>query len=132
MKPYLRATLVVGAALIAIAAAQAASAQTAADLMKMIEIERPSEVRSLLLKGVSPDSVDERGDSALVVASRSGQLPIVQTLLDAGAKVNLRNQWATPHLWWPHLMGAIRWCVIYAARAGTSIILAGPHCITLR
>lgn len=70
-----------------------AFAQKAADLMKMIEIERPAEVRAQLRRGVSPDSVDERGDSALVVASRSGQLEIAQILMDGGAKVNLRNKW---------------------------------------
>ena len=69
-----------------------ALAQKAADLMKMIEIERPAEVRAQLRRGVSPDSVDERGDSALVVASRSGQLEVVQILVDGGAKVNLRNK----------------------------------------
>ncbi len=68
-------------------------AQKAADLMKMIEIERPAEVRAQLRRGVSPDSVDERGDSALVVASRSGQLEVAQILVEGGAKVNLRNTW---------------------------------------
>ena len=63
------------------------------DLFKMIDLDRPSEVRALLLKGAKPDVVDVRGDSALVVASRSGQLPIVQMLIDSGAKINLRNKW---------------------------------------
>ena len=68
-------------------------AQSSADLFKMIDLDRPAEVRSLLLKGVKPDVVDERGDSALVVASRTGLLPIAQMLVEAGAKVSLRNKW---------------------------------------
>ena len=73
-----------------------AFAQKAGDLMKMIEIERPNEVRAQLRRGVSPDSVDERGDSALVVACRSGQLEVVQILVEGGAKVNLRQNRALP------------------------------------
>lgn len=96
MISYFRSALAASAVVASITVTMTASpvfAQTALDLMKMIEIERPAEVRAQLRRGVSPDSVDVRGDSALVVAARSGQLDITQLLVDAGAKVNLRNKW---------------------------------------
>jgi Ankyrin repeats (3 copies) len=71
----------------------AQSAASTNELFKMLDLDRPTEVRALLLKGVKPDVVDERGDHALLVASRNGLLQGAQTLVDAGAKVNLRNKW---------------------------------------
>ena len=96
MISYSRSALAAVVALAGVAVTMTASpvfAQTSADLLKMIEIERPAEVRAQLRRGVSPDSVDVRGDSALVVASRSGQLDVAQILVEGGAKVNLRNKW---------------------------------------
>ena len=93
MISYSRSALAAFIALVVTVHAAPTFAQKAADLMKMIEIERPAEVRAQLRRGVSPDSMDERGDSALVVASRSGQLEVAQILVDGGAKVNLRNKW---------------------------------------
>ena len=91
MPKIIRALLLSAAVVSSHAFAQGSTATD--DLFKMIDLDRPREVRALLLKGVKPDVVDVRGDSALVVASRSGQLPIVQTLVESGAKVNLRNKW---------------------------------------
>lgn len=93
---YLRPVLAAAAALASATFTLTAApvfAQTGADLLKMIEIERPAEVRAQLRRGVSPDSADVRGDGALVVASRSGQLDVVQILVEGGARVNLRNRW---------------------------------------
>lgn len=64
-----------------------------ADLFQMIDLDRASEVRATLLRGAKVDATDDRGDHALLVAARSGSLPVVQVLVDAGAKVNLRNKW---------------------------------------
>ncbi|MEW8637550.1 MAG: ankyrin repeat domain-containing protein [Candidatus Thiodiazotropha endolucinida] len=52
--------------------------------------------------GLDPQIIDGRGkhqDSALILASRRGELNIVRELLDAGAEVNLRNMDGTNALW---------------------------------
>ncbi|HPV23696.1 MAG TPA: hypothetical protein PLJ65_05935, partial [Casimicrobium sp.] len=49
-----------------VACSPLAFAQSSSDLFKFIDIDRPAEVRGQLLKGVKADSVDERGDHALV------------------------------------------------------------------
>ena len=92
MMPKILGALLLSAALLS-SAAFGQAATGADDLFKMIELDRPREVRALLLKGVKPDVIDVRGDSALVVAARTGLLPIIEILVDAGAKVNLRNKW---------------------------------------
>jgi uncharacterized protein len=65
----------------------------AAELFKMIELQRDGEIRAAMLKGVSPETVDGRGDHALMIAARDGYIDGAKVLLDAGAKVNRRNKW---------------------------------------
>jgi uncharacterized protein len=62
------------------------------ELFKFIELQRTSEIRGALLKGVKADSTDARGDHALLVVAREGFVDGAKTLLDAGAKINLRNK----------------------------------------
>jgi uncharacterized protein len=65
----------------------------AAELFKMIELQRDKDIRAAMLKGVSPETVDGRGDHALLIVARDGYLDGAKILLDAGAKVNRRNKW---------------------------------------
>ncbi len=62
------------------------------ELFKMIELQRDRDLRDLIFKGESPDSRDERGDHALLVAARDGWLDGVRVLLDNRAKPNLRTR----------------------------------------
>jgi ankyrin repeat protein len=55
-------------------------------------------VLSCLNQGVSPDTTDERGRTALHTASEQGWLHIVQLLLDRNATVDARDaEGDTPH-----------------------------------
>ena len=48
-------------------------------------------VRTLIQRGVSPDSADRQGNTLLQIAARSGDLEMVRVLLQAKAKSELRN-----------------------------------------
>lgn len=53
-------------------------------------------------QGFNPESLDERGqhrDTALILASRRGELEVVKDLLEAGADINLCNMDGTNALW---------------------------------
>jgi uncharacterized protein len=65
----------------------------AADLFKMIELQRDKEIRAAMLKGLSPETTDGRGDHALMIAARDGYVEGAKVLLEAGAKINRRNKW---------------------------------------
>lgn len=48
-------------------------------------------IRELLRRGADPNLRDMDGDAALFIAADVGAAPIVQMLIHAGAKINLRN-----------------------------------------
>lgn len=52
--------------------------------------------------GFDPKKINARGnyqDTALILASRKGELNVVQELIDAGVEINLRNMDGTNALW---------------------------------
>jgi ankyrin repeat protein len=51
-----------------------------------------SVVSSLLAKQVDKDTQNEFGDTALIIASRNGDVSLVKRLLDAGAATRIRNR----------------------------------------
>src|SRR4051794_22973643 len=61
------------------------------DFVLAVANDRAREVRSLLARGIDPDTVDKRGDPVVVVAARAGNRETVQALLEGGAKVNKPN-----------------------------------------
>lgn len=48
-------------------------------------------VRKMLLAGVSPDSFDEEGTTALMASAFAAQTPVVRALLEAGADPNVQD-----------------------------------------
>ena len=57
-------------------------------------------IRNLLEWGVDPNTRDERGNPALIRASRRRHLEVVERLLDAGAVVDARDTWGKTALMW--------------------------------
>lgn len=65
--------------------------QKSQHLMEAIERNQPTEVASLLNSGVDPNTANSEGVSALMLASYHGLQPMVETLLQHGAKVDARD-----------------------------------------
>ncbi len=61
------------------------------DLIIAVSNDRVAEVRSLLARGMDPDSVDANGDPLLIIAVRSGSLGALESLLAAKARPDRRN-----------------------------------------
>lgn len=61
------------------------------DFMIAVANDRVADVRSLLGRGIDPNSVDRNGDPALLTAARAGNAATVDVLLAAGARVDQRN-----------------------------------------
>ena len=51
-------------------------------------------IRELLAAGVSPDSPNPEGETALMLVVRTGQVDAAEVLIDAGADVNAKENWA--------------------------------------
>ncbi len=76
-----------------LAAATGVQAQSAwIEFNKAVERDDARSVSQMLAKGLDPNTVDERGDHALVVAARAGALPVVKALVEGRAKINLRTR----------------------------------------
>ncbi|MGK7931435.1 MAG: ankyrin repeat domain-containing protein [Microcystaceae cyanobacterium] len=57
----------------------------------------------LLERNYNPDDLDQRGynqDTAIMTATKEGNLPIVQALVEAGANINLTNDDGNNALWY--------------------------------
>jgi uncharacterized protein len=89
-----RRTACLALALAALAAAFPLPAQQLLeDLAIAVRNDRASEVRSLLAKGMDPNSVDGNGDPLLSIAAREGSPGALDVLLAAKAKVDVRNRY---------------------------------------
>ncbi len=68
-------------------------------------------VQAGLKAGLSADTADAYGNTALMMASARGQRDVVQTLIDAGADAGHKNQYGLgPRQWaeWAENQGPIR------------------------
>lgn len=65
---------------------------TESELIGSVMARRPAVVDSLLQAGVAPDSQDEEGTPALILAVNEGQNEIVKMLVEAGADINARRK----------------------------------------
>lgn len=63
------------------------------DLRSAVENDRTSDIAKLLAQGADPNTPDERGNTLLMVAVRHKNAKLVYLLIDAGAKLNLRNKY---------------------------------------
>jgi uncharacterized protein len=63
------------------------------DLIFAATNDRAEQARSLLARGLDPDTVDPNGDPVLVIAARAGNAATVDVLLAGRAKVNARNRY---------------------------------------
>lgn len=92
MTPDLRRWL--AACLLALAAALPAHAQQLLDDLFIAAVnDRGGEVKSILARGVDPDSIDANGDPVIVAAARAGSASVVDVLLAAKVQVDQRNRW---------------------------------------
>ncbi|MCC6380563.1 MAG: ankyrin repeat domain-containing protein [Burkholderiales bacterium] len=82
------------AAFLAFATALPAQAQQLLDDLFIAAVnDRGDQVKSILARGVDPDSVDANGDPVIVAAARAGSAGAVDALLAAKAEVDKRNRW---------------------------------------
>ena len=63
------------------------------ELRSAVENDHTADVAKLLARGADPNTPDERGNTLLMVAVRHKNAKLVDLLIDAGAKLNLRNKY---------------------------------------
>lgn len=74
----------------------------AAELFDACRTGRGDVVKVLLQSGANPNSRDEQGNTLLMLAAGSGDLPLVKMLLERGADINARNREGTTALAWAY------------------------------
>ena len=62
------------------------------DLRRAVEDNNISDITRLLAKGVDPNSPDEQGNTLFMVVVRQKNTALADLLINAGAKLNLRNK----------------------------------------
>lgn len=80
------------AGLVALSASGIARADNIVDALSSARLGDTPQLVDLLKRGVGPDTVDEQGNSLLMLAAREGQVPTVKALLGYKPKVSHRNQ----------------------------------------
>ena len=76
---------------LAIAAAGPIRADSYEDFNRAIATNDASTVSKLLARGMDPNTVDEKGETALMAAARGGAIDVVKALIGARVKVNAKN-----------------------------------------
>jgi uncharacterized protein len=84
--------LATASATAALAASGGALAQAANVFNGAVDRGDARTVQQMLKQGVEPNTVDERGDHALLVAARAGAMPVVKALVEGKAKIELRTR----------------------------------------
>ncbi len=77
------------------------------DMVIAVRNDRAGEVRTLLGRGMDPNSVDANGDPLLVIAAREGSTASVDVLLVAKAAVDAKNRFGDTALMVASLNGRI-------------------------
>jgi uncharacterized protein len=62
------------------------------DLFRAVDRNDPGWMQDLLKEGGDPNTVDENGNSLVMIASRDGREGVLKVLLESKAKVNTRNK----------------------------------------
>ncbi len=62
------------------------------DMVQAVKKGKENRVKSLLKRGVHPDTSDEFGDRPLIAAVRHSNIPLIRLLLSSGANVNKRGR----------------------------------------
>ena len=111
-------------AILALLVTLPAQAQQALDdLIVAVTNDRVADVRSLLARGMDPNSVDPNGDPLLVLAVRNGSAGAVEALLAARARPDLPN----PHGDTAILIAALKGNLALVRRLhGVGAALDGP------
>lgn len=108
------------------AAAAVTTAEQAQDLIDAARYDDLEDVVALFSAGVSLDSTDSQGRTALHMASANGHLAVVEYLIQNGANVNATNMEKNTPLHWACLNGRIE--VIRALiSAGASVSALNSH-----
>ncbi|CAL5071367.1 unnamed protein product [Urochloa decumbens] len=108
------------------AAAAATTAEQAQDLINAARYDDLEDVVTLFSAGVSLDSTDSQGRTALHMASANGHIAVVEYLIQNGANVNATNLEKNTPLHWACLNGHIE--VIKALiSAGASVSALNSH-----
>jgi len=87
-----RIFIVLAATILCSAAPAARAQQILEDFFIYIANDRGDDVKSLLARGIDPDSVDKNGDPAIVIAGR-GNAKALDALLATKVNVNARNRY---------------------------------------
>lgn len=95
--------LILANLLLYIAASQVVFAEEASYILRAAGKGNLETVNAMLKSGVSPNSADQEGITALMYAARKDEAQVIQALIQAGADVNLKD--ATG---WTALMFAIK------------------------
>src|SRR5436190_3107296 len=95
------------AAIAFFAASLARAQQTLEDFFVFIENDRVADVKSLLARGVDPDSVNKNGDPAILAAARAGSAGTLDLLLATKVNVNARNRYGDTALMVAALTGRL-------------------------
>ncbi|EER99842.1 hypothetical protein BDA96_02G423700 [Sorghum bicolor] len=108
------------------AAVTATTAEQAQDLIDAARYDDLEDVVAMFSAGISLDSTDSQGRTALHMASANGHLAVVEYLIQNGANVNATNLEKNTPLHWACLNGHIE--VIKALiSAGASVSALNSH-----
>jgi ankyrin repeat protein len=70
-----------------------ASAGVYEELRSAVEANHTGDIAKLLARGDDPNTPDEQGNTLLMIAVRNNNPQLVDILMNAGAKLNLRNRY---------------------------------------
>lgn len=105
-------------------AAGAVRADSFEDFNRAVATDDARTVAKLLERGMDPDTVNEKGEPALLSAAREGSPAVVTALLRARAKVNLKNSYGDSPIMIAALNGNLT-VVKLLREAGADINLPG-------
>lgn len=83
-------SLLVSAALIGAAAPARADAYE--DFNRAVATDDARTLTRLLERGMDPNTVNEKGEPALITAAREGSPPVVKALIQARVRINVKNE----------------------------------------
>src|SRR4051812_22537053 len=108
-----------------------ASATPADDLFAAIRRDDAQTVRSLIRDGVSANSRNQQGATALMYAALHASVPMMKLLLDDGAEPNAKNTFgATALMWAVGDPAKVRLLIEHGVDVG-AVANSGRHALTI-